>query len=347
MSKKFTFFNGDLEGEIWKIIPGFSRYEVSNKGRVRTVYESHIDDRGRFCEKKSKLIHQCNIDGYKDVRLTPDDDNFEHNKRNRYLVHRLVAMAFLENPENKKTVNHIDGNKQNNNLENLEWASYSENNQHAYNESLKTDNIKLVAINILNNQLLDFYISINEASRKTEINKNTIREMLKDGHVYKNIKFFTLEDYKHIFNSINISSIKKNIIFKTNDKNSYMPTRSHVGDAGVDLRTPIEITIKANDSAIIDTGVRYENMPIGVFGKLESKSGLNVKHNIVCLGGVLDSGYTGNIIVKLYNLGNEDYTFHAGDKIVQLILMQYYITDTEVIECTEERKDQGFGSTGR
>lgn len=129
---------------------------------------------------------------------------------------------------------------------------------------------------------------------------------------------------------------------------AYKPERAHETDAGYDLRTPAEVLIPARGSASIDTGVHI-SLPSGTYGKLESKSGLNVKHGIVCLGGVIDEGYTGPIIVKLYNLGDEDYVFAPGDKVVQLIIQPYLAPETEVVSALLEtdRGDAGFGSTGR
>ena len=126
-----------------------------------------------------------------------------------------------------------------------------------------------------------------------------------------------------------------------------MPIRGHADDAGLDLRTPEDVLVKSMSSATIDTGVHVE-LDKNTFGKLESKSGLNVKHGIVSLGGVIDCGYTGSIVVKLYNFG-EDYQFHAGDKIVQMIIQPCIIPALEVVDSLEdtERSDSGFGSTGK
>lgn len=128
----------------------------------------------------------------------------------------------------------------------------------------------------------------------------------------------------------------------------YIPRRGHSDDAGIDLRTPYTITIKAGGSASIETGVGVQ-IPKGYFGKLESKSGLNVLHDIVCLGGVIDSGYTGEIIAKLYNFGDKDYTFFAGDKIVQMIVQPCLIDGINIVADFEdtERGNGGFGSTGK
>lgn len=132
------------------------------------------------------------------------------------------------------------------------------------------------------------------------------------------------------------------------DKGAYEPVRGHSTDAGLDLRTPIEFTIRPHESCVIDTGVHIK-FPHGWYGELASKSGLNVNHSIVCCGGILDEEYTGSIVVKLYNLGHEEYHFDKGDKIVQMILKPYLAPEIEYVDKLDdtERGDQGFGSTGR
>ncbi len=132
------------------------------------------------------------------------------------------------------------------------------------------------------------------------------------------------------------------------DEGAYLPEKAHEADAGYDLRTPIPVRIPAGGSTTIDTGIHIA-IPEGFFGKLESKSGLNVKHHIVSLGGVIDAGYTGSIVVKLYNLGKQDYTFQKGDKIVQMIIQPYANFKLEQVKTLEdtERGDKGFGSSGR
>lgn len=97
--------------EKWKIINNFSNYEISTEGRVRNLKTQYIL-KGR--ESKS---------GYLQVFIKNDIDG---DFKNQY-IHRLVAIHFIENPNNKKEVNHIDGNKLNNTLENLEWCTSSEN----------------------------------------------------------------------------------------------------------------------------------------------------------------------------------------------------------------------------
>lgn len=132
------------------------------------------------------------------------------------------------------------------------------------------------------------------------------------------------------------------------DDGAFAPARAHNTDAGLDLRTPFEVTVPARGAADIDTGVHVA-IPAGFAGFLKSKSGLNVKHGIVSEG-VIDSGYTGSIRVKLYNHSDTDYTFKAGDKITQLVIMHVLIpTEIILVNSLEdtERGAGGFGSSGR
>ena len=100
-------------------------------------------------------------------------------------------------------------------------------------------------------------------------------------------------------------------------------------------------------SAVFDTGVHVE-LPEGTVGFLKSKSGLNVKYGITSEG-VIDSGYTGSIRVKLYNNTTEHYHVKRGDKISQLVILPILTPDVEVVEEFSEtdRGDNGFGSSGR
>lgn len=129
--------------------------------------------------------------------------------------------------------------------------------------------------------------------------------------------------------------------------NAYMPVRAHETDAGLDIRTPVAVDVPARGSAIIDTGVAIE-IPEGYAGFIKSKSGLNMKHNLVCEG-VVDTGYTGTIRVKMYNLGDTDYHFEAGDKLTQLTVVRVSLEDCELVDELDdtERGAGGFGSTGR
>ena len=131
------------------------------------------------------------------------------------------------------------------------------------------------------------------------------------------------------------------------DNGSYMPSRGHSTDAGLDLRTPKAVTVPAYGSVAVDTGVHVA-LPYGCAGLLVSKSGLNVRHGITSTG-LIDEGYTGSIVVKLYNNKGEDYAFEAGDRISQLVVIPVICEQLEQVSAfnATERGDNGFGSTGR
>ena len=131
------------------------------------------------------------------------------------------------------------------------------------------------------------------------------------------------------------------------DDGAYLPQRAHDTDAGLDLRTPVDAYVRAGGSTVIDTGVHIQ-LPPGTVGMLKSKSGLNVKDGIVSEG-VIDEGYTGTILVKLYNHGTEAKQFSRGDKITQLVVLPVLYPRVEQAEEIQggDRGDNGFGSTGR
>lgn len=101
--------------ELWKDIPGYEgRYQISSNGNVRSLL------------KAIRLRHFVCGSGYEEVILKKNGD------RKPKLIHRLVAEAFVPNPQGKREVNHKDGNKHNNDYRNLEWVTPSENIRHSY-----------------------------------------------------------------------------------------------------------------------------------------------------------------------------------------------------------------------
>lgn len=104
-----------MKKELWKTVEGFPLYEISSYGRVRSYH------RGRI----KYLIPSKNSRGYLRVQLTNN-----HGKQ-RFFVHRLVAMAFVPNIENKPHVNHLDNDPRNNRADNLEWVTPLENMQYS------------------------------------------------------------------------------------------------------------------------------------------------------------------------------------------------------------------------
>ena len=131
------------------------------------------------------------------------------------------------------------------------------------------------------------------------------------------------------------------------DEGAFMPTRAHEADAGLDLYAREDVVIHPKDSAVLDTGVHIE-LPPDTVGFLKSKSGLNVMHGLTSEG-VIDEGYTGSIVVKLYNNSIWNYRVHRGDKISQLVVLPVIKPILELVDSLEdtERGNNGFGSSGR
>ena len=131
------------------------------------------------------------------------------------------------------------------------------------------------------------------------------------------------------------------------DPGAFMPARGHSYDAGLDIMSIQDLVIPPNSGAVIHTGVHVE-IPEGKCGLLVSKSGLNVKEDITTTG-LIDCGYTGEIIVKAYNHSDSPRSIARGQKVTQLVILPCVIEDVEVVEKISggERGDAGFGSTGK
>lgn len=124
----------DLEGEIWKLITvaGYEHlYEVSNKGRVKSRAKSWTTGKGHAttCYKHESILSgYIDGEGYRKMALS---NGTGLKGQTKIPAHRLVALAFIDNPENKPCVNHIDHDRLNNRVENLEWVTIAENNRHS------------------------------------------------------------------------------------------------------------------------------------------------------------------------------------------------------------------------
>lgn len=120
--------------EMWKDIQGYEGfYQASNLGRVRSIPRVIVDRKNNRFFKGRILKSYLDKDGYPTIILS------KSNKKRVIHVHRLVAQVFIPNLENKEQVNHIDGDKQNNRIENLEWCSNLENIRHSWSSGLSTN----------------------------------------------------------------------------------------------------------------------------------------------------------------------------------------------------------------
>ena len=162
-----------MKDEIWKVIKGYEgKYEVSNFGRVRSLprYVRNSVGSQTFVDGKMLIPFQDKV-GYLHVLLS--DKNY---KKKQWLVHRLVAMAFLENPNNYPVVNHKDENKSNNCVNNLEWCTQSYNL--SYNEGQKKRRERKIEMYDRNTgKYLRTFNSIDEASKIMKINRTTISQV--------------------------------------------------------------------------------------------------------------------------------------------------------------------------
>lgn len=161
-----------IDGEIWRDIKDYDGlYQISNFIRIKRLTRMVKSSYGSMAEKKEKILRQQKSNnGYIGVSL-------EKNNKSRFCsVHRLVAKTFISNTENKPDVNHIDGNKHNNNISNLEWVTKSENTIHSIrvlknnnpfilNESKRKECIQIS----LDGFLLNIFESQLEAQRQTGI----------------------------------------------------------------------------------------------------------------------------------------------------------------------------------
>ena len=150
------FYEKEDENEIWKQIP----FEIIGKNNY------YLSTKGSFKNDKNVIKNDHKyLSGYKRVCV---------NSKN-YLLHRLVALTFLENPENKEFVNHIDGNKLNNQLTNLEWATCLENNMHTIQTGLSNSTKIVIQYDKNMNKLNEFY-SIVECSEFLNISASCISD---------------------------------------------------------------------------------------------------------------------------------------------------------------------------
>ncbi len=129
---KSKIFKNEYEIEKWKDIKGYEGlYQVSNLGRVRSLDHERRNGKNTKYLQKGKILSNYKGQIYYQVIL------YKNKTKGRFLVHRLVAEAFVPNPNSKEQVNHIDGDKHNNNANNLEWVTRRENQIHAYNYGLQ------------------------------------------------------------------------------------------------------------------------------------------------------------------------------------------------------------------
>lgn len=157
--------------EKFILLPFDTKYAISNKGNLINV------------KNGKKLKTRINTNGYLEVQLSTSG------VRKTYRIHRLVAFMFLDNIDEKPYINHKDGDKLNNCVDNLEWCTAKENDNHARKIKLKVQNKPVKAIHIETNTIICFE-SLSECAKYFNTNKGTIHRVLSGKrNKYKNFKF--------------------------------------------------------------------------------------------------------------------------------------------------------------
>jgi len=153
------------------------------------------------------------------------------------------------------------------------------------------------------------------------------------------INFWRYEDVKDSNTKIKI---------KLTDANAKVPTKAYQNDAAYDLYAVEALVIAPGQRAVVNTGVQIA-LPGYSVGQIWPRSGSSVNFSIETGAGVIDANYRGDIKVKLYNFGSEDFKISIGDRIAQLIITHKLNADFELCELLpgSERNDAGFGSSGK
>lgn len=186
----------DLPNEVWKDIPDYEGiYQVSNKGRIKSLARIVGN-----CKRKDKIIiPKDNGSGYYKVNL------YKNGKHKNHYVHKLVASVFINNENNKPCINHKDYNRKNNNVENLEWVSYKENNDYSYcaEHSALKNSLRVLVID-LNNNPIKMFASIHQCGRYFNVDASHISGIIRNNYVFrKQYRLYSAYD-EHSFNVDNI-----------------------------------------------------------------------------------------------------------------------------------------------
>lgn len=174
--------------EVWKSVIGLEgRYEISNLGKCRSVNRTTADRRGRKIRLKGRILKPYLGEYVEYVLKHPDG------KQHLHTGHRLVAEAFIPNPDNLPCFNHKDENKYNNSIDNLEWCSHSYNAR--YNGNSRRIGMKMKGrlphncIAVIDAESGATYPSISEASRRTGVSSAAVsRSLIRSGGRFRKAK---------------------------------------------------------------------------------------------------------------------------------------------------------------
>ena len=138
------------------------------------------------------------------------------------------------------------------------------------------------------------------------------------------------------------------IEIKLINSNAKIPTQNHNSDIGYDISSSKDVSLKSNEVTLVNTGLAI-NLPEHCAGFVLPRSGLSTKHKITLINspGLIDPGYTGELLIPLINHSDSDYEIKSGDRIAQLVLINTHSVDFKIVNTLPEtdRSSGGFGST--
>lgn len=331
------------DGEEWRPIAGYEgEYDVSNYGRVRSrgFIQEAVNGR-RILMKPRLLTQQKTKDGYMRIEIS------KQGRQKKFAVHRLVANAFISNPENKPQVNHIDSDRANNKAENLEWVTASENAVHACKYGFANPDPKLMTEckrKPVVREDGEVFPSARAAAKAEGLSAGGVEWHLRKGTAVprSGLKYQYVEDMED-------REVKNLEIRVKMNEGVKVPRHSREGDAGLDLTSLHAHVVRPHERVMVSTGFRAA-IPTGFFGMVVPRSGVAWKRGLTLVNspGIIDSNYRGEILLLMLNTSNENQTILAGERIAQILILPH-----ETVSCVEvdelpstERGDGGFGSSG-
>lgn len=323
-------------------IPEYPDYKINKKGEIYSLKTG-----------TERFINGEVIKGYKRVSLR------NQNGVKRFQVHRLVAQIFIPNPENKSQVNHIDGNKLNNHIDNLEWCTPLENTNHAWKLGLNDENqekqyTKVARIDVESNVILEVHESMSDAAsflkysgqEKIKTVCGNIRRAIREGHR-------TAYGYKWAEATRGIHPVPND--YKKNINGVIVsPTRATKSSAGYDITLPVDVELPPGKTILVWTDFCAFMLKDEVLN-IYIRSSIGVKKGIVLANGtgIIDSDYYanennfGNIGLPLLNTTNEPIKLKAGERVAQGVFIKYLISDLNTSQKNSAQRSGGFGSSGK
>jgi len=139
------------------------------------------------------------------------------------------------------------------------------------------------------------------------------------------------------------------MVFEKTHQNAQLPKKAHPTDVGWDIFAVEDQTIQPNSSAVVKTGLKLAFLEEGYWIKIESRSGMAFKHDVIAFQGVIDNSYRGEIGLKLFNFSSNPYNIKTGDRVAQIAinfsLVDFGVSWGKVVNT--DRGSGGFGSTGK